>query len=39
MVFRPSVAVYDACVLYPFHTRNVIVQMAVDRVAEARWTD
>ena len=39
MAFEPSVAVFDACTLYPFHLRNVIVQAAVDRLVEARWTD
>jgi hypothetical protein len=39
MVFEPSVAVFDACILYPFHLRNIIVQAAVDRLVEARWTD
>jgi len=39
MDFKPSVAVYDACVLYPFHLRNLLIQCAVDRLVEARWTD
>jgi predicted nucleic acid-binding protein len=39
MAFEPAVAVLDACVLYPFHLRNIIVQAAVDRLFEARWTD
>jgi hypothetical protein len=39
MAFEPPVAVYDACVLYPFHLRNLLVQCAVDRLVEARWTD
>lgn len=39
MAFEPSVAVFDACILYPFHLRNLIVQAAVDRLVEARWTD
>lgn len=38
MAFEPPVAVYDACVLYPFHLRNLLVQCAVDRLVEARWT-
>jgi len=38
MAFEPSVAVFDACILYPFHLRNVLVQVAVDRLVEARWT-
>jgi hypothetical protein len=39
MVFKPAVAVFDACILYPFHVRNILVQAAVDRLVEARWTD
>ncbi len=39
MVFDPVVAVFDACILYPFHLRNVIVQAGVDRLVDARWTD
>ena len=39
MVFKPPIAVFDACVLYPFHLRNVLVQLAVDRLVDARWTD
>jgi hypothetical protein len=37
--FEPSVAVFDACILYPFHLRNILVRAAVDRLVEARWTD
>ncbi|WP_407181084.1 PIN domain-containing protein [Bradyrhizobium sp. STM 3562] len=39
MAFEPSVAVFNACILYPFHLRNILVQAAVDRLIEARWTD
>jgi predicted nucleic acid-binding protein len=39
MACNPPVAVYDACVLYPFHLRNLLVQCAVDRLVEAHWTD
>jgi hypothetical protein len=39
MAFEPSVAVLDACVLYLFHLRNVLVQAAVDRLVDARWTN
>lgn len=39
MAFSPAVAVCDACILYPFHLRNVIVQVSVDRLFDARWTD
>jgi hypothetical protein len=39
MAFERAVAVFDACILYPFHLRNIIVQAAVDRLVEPRWTD
>ena len=39
MAYEPAIAVYDACVLYPFHLRNLLVQCAVDRLVDARWTD
>ena len=39
MASDPPVAVYDACVLYPFHLRNVLIQCAFDGLVEARWTD
>jgi cytosine/adenosine deaminase-related metal-dependent hydrolase len=39
MAFEPAVAVFDACILYPFHLRNIIVQAAVDRLVAGRWTD
>jgi hypothetical protein len=39
MAFEAAVAVFDPCVLYPFHLRNILVQAAVDRLIEARWTD
>ena len=39
MASDPPVAVYDACVLYPFHLRNVLIQCAFDGIVEARWTD
>jgi hypothetical protein len=39
MAFKPSVAIFDACILYPFHLRNIVVQIAVDRLVDARWTD
>ena len=38
MTYKPPVAVYDACVLYPFHLRNLLVQCAVDRLVDARWS-
>ncbi len=39
MASRPPVAVYDACVIYPFHLRNVLIQCAFDGLVEARWSD
>ncbi|WP_029875462.1 PIN domain-containing protein [Rhizobium leguminosarum] len=39
MASKPPVAVYDACVLYPFHLRNVLVQCAFDGLVDARRTD
>jgi hypothetical protein len=39
MAFEPAVAVFDACILYPFHLRNIIIQAAADDLIEARWTD
>ncbi len=39
MAFEPTVAVFDACILYPFHLRNIVVQVAVDLLVEARWSD
>ena len=39
MAFEPIVAVYDACILYPFHLRNIIVQVGIDRLVHARWTE
>ncbi len=34
----PLIAVYDACVLYPFALRNILVQLAADRIVDARWS-
>jgi PIN domain-containing protein len=39
MGLDPSVVIFDACILYPFHLRNIVVQIAVDRLVDARWTD
>ena len=39
MAFRPPVAILDACVLYPFQVRNLLVQCGVDRLLDMRWTD
>jgi hypothetical protein len=39
MASEPPVVVYDACVLYPFHLRNLLVELAVEGFVAARWTD
>ena len=39
MAFESAVAIYDACILYPFHLRNVVVQAAVDGLVDAHWTE
>jgi len=40
MVFEPApVVVYDANLLYPFHTRNLFIQLAVEGFVAPRWTD
>jgi len=39
MAFEPAVTVFDACILYPFHLRNIVVQAAVDHLVEGRWTE
>jgi hypothetical protein len=39
MTYKPPVAIYDACVLYPFHLRNLLIQCAADRLVDAHWTD
>jgi predicted nucleic acid-binding protein len=39
MAFNPSTAVCDACVLYPFHQRNVLIQASADGLYDARWTE
>ena len=39
MVLEPSVVIFDACILYPFHLRNIVVQIAVDHLVDARCTD
>jgi hypothetical protein len=37
MACEPPVVVLDACVLYPFHLRNLLIQCAFDRLIDARW--
>lgn len=39
MAFNPPTAVCDACVLYPFHQRNILIQASADGLYDARWTD
>ena len=39
MALEPAVVILDACILYPFHLRNIVVQIAADRLVDARWTD
>ncbi len=39
MAFSPATVIYDACIIYPFHLRNIVVQAAVDGLVDARWTD
>lgn len=39
MASKPPAAVYDACVLYPFHLRSVLIQCAFDGLVGACWTD
>jgi hypothetical protein len=39
MAFKPPVVIFDACILYPFRLRNIVVQIAVDRVIDTHWTD
>lgn len=39
MALEPITVICDACVLYPFHLRNILVQASVDGLYEARWTD
>jgi len=39
MASDPPVVVYDACVLYPFHLRNLLIELAIHDLVAARWTD
>lgn len=39
MALEPVTAVCDACVLYPFHQRNILIQASVDGLYDARWTN
>ena len=35
---RPPVVLLDANLLYPFHLRNLLIQFAVERLIDVRWT-
>ena len=35
---QPPIVVYDACVLYPVHLKNILVQVGVDGLAIPHWT-
>ena len=37
-VARP-IALYDACVLYPFYLRDLLVRLALADLCQAKWTD
>lgn len=39
MAFNPPTAICDACVLYPFHQRNILIQASADGLYDARWTE
>src|SRR4051812_18416187 len=34
-----TVALYDACVLYPFYLRDLLVRLAMTDLIQGRWTD
>lgn len=34
-----SIAVYDACVLYPNTTRDLLVRVGLAGLVQAKWTD
>jgi hypothetical protein len=34
-----TVALYDACVLYPFYLRDLLVRLAMTNLIQGRWTD
>jgi predicted nucleic acid-binding protein len=37
--YKLPVVVYDACVLYPFNLRNVLIQCAYEGLVQAHWSD
>jgi predicted nucleic acid-binding protein len=34
----PFVVIYDACVLYPFHLRDLLVRLGASGLVQAKWT-
>lgn len=34
-----EIALYDACVLYPFYLRDLLVRLALTNLFQAKWTD
>jgi hypothetical protein len=34
----PPIVLYDANLLYPFHLRNLLVQLGVEHIVRPRWT-
>ncbi|HUB46070.1 MAG TPA: hypothetical protein VMB73_13880 [Acetobacteraceae bacterium] len=35
----PPIVLYDANLLYPFHLRNLFVQLGVNHIVVPRWTE
>jgi hypothetical protein len=35
----PPIILYDANLLYPFHLRNLLIQLGVNYIVSPRWTD
>ena len=35
----PPIVLLDANILYPFHLRNLLIQLGVEGLIDARWTD
>lgn len=35
----PPIVLYDANLLYPFHLRNLMIQLGVNYIVSPRWTD
>jgi hypothetical protein len=35
----PPIVLYDANLLYPFHLRNLLIQLGVNYIVSPRWTD